>query len=82
MKTLILSALLICSLNLFSQDTVVVTKTTDPDPFLYPYDNNDSLCSPEMKGTLQWAFRKALDFGNDIVYIILIFLVQNNMLLV
>lgn len=43
----------------FSQTVFTVTKSTDPDPFLYPFDNDDDLCAPEMLGTLQWAINKA-----------------------
>ena len=46
----------------FSQTaTYTVTKTTDPDPFAYPYNFVDSLCAPEMYGTLTWAINKAND---------------------
>jgi len=48
--------------NSFSQTaTYTVTKTTDPNPKLYNY--NDSLCAPEMLNTLQWAERKSIDDG-------------------
>ncbi|MBI4646800.1 MAG: hypothetical protein HY738_09465, partial [Bacteroidia bacterium] len=59
----ITTAILIClsTIRLYAMDTLVVTKTTDVDPFVYPYNYVDTLCSPEMYGTLQWAFRKAND---------------------
>ncbi|MCD6367234.1 MAG: right-handed parallel beta-helix repeat-containing protein, partial [Bacteroidales bacterium] len=34
-------------------------KNTDPDPYLYPYNFIDSLCAPEMYGTLAWAIKKS-----------------------
>ncbi|MDD3859080.1 MAG: hypothetical protein PHW83_02690 [Bacteroidales bacterium] len=36
----------------------IVTKTTDPDPFEHPFNNDDNLCDPEMYGTLRWAINK------------------------
>jgi len=44
-----------------AQTVYTVTKTTDPDPYVYPYDFDDALCSSEMYGTLQWAIRKSND---------------------
>lgn len=38
-------------------DTLIVTKITDPDPFLYKQNPND----PVIIGTLQWAVRKSND---------------------
>ena len=63
MKTILFLVLIIAAIkvNVFAQDTLYVTKTIDPDPFLYIYDYNDSLCDPVMLGTLQWAFRKRND---------------------
>ncbi len=46
-----------------AQPVFTVTKTTDPDPFIYTYNNDDSLCDPEMLGTLQWAIRKSNNTG-------------------
>ncbi len=43
----------------YSQRYLTVTKTTDPDPFEHPFNAVDSLCDPDMYGTLQWAIRKA-----------------------
>ncbi|MBN2771837.1 MAG: hypothetical protein JXR90_14180, partial [Spirochaetes bacterium] len=46
--------------NIYSQTaTYVVTKTTDVDPFENPYNFIDSLCDPDMYGTLAWAITKA-----------------------
>ena len=45
--------------NVFSQNIYTVTKTTDPNPFLYNFV--DSLCDSAMYGTLQWAIRKSND---------------------
>ena len=50
------------------QQTFTVTKTTDPDPFLF--DNNDSICDISMFGTLQWAMRKAIATATGISKII------------
>ncbi|OFY23331.1 MAG: hypothetical protein A2W98_05405 [Bacteroidetes bacterium GWF2_33_38] len=50
----ILSVLLI---NTQAQNVFTVTKTSDPDPFLYS-ENPDN---PDIQGTLQWAVRKAND---------------------
>ncbi len=47
----------------------IVTKNTDPDPYIYPYDFNDAICASEMYGTLQWALRKANDSPADSVVI-------------
>lgn len=44
-----------------AQTVYTVTKTTDPDPFVYEYNFDDNLCDPEMYGTLQWAIRKSND---------------------
>jgi len=68
MKTikLILCFLVFISINITAQTTLVVTKTTDPDPYQYPYNFNDSLCNPEMYGTLQWAVRKANDIQTNV----------------
>ncbi len=70
MRTLVILAIVMCSFRAFAQDTLVVTKITDPDMFLYNYNYIDSLCDPEMYGTLQWAFRKAADSPAETVYIV------------
>ena len=44
-----------------AQTVYTVTKTTDPNPYIYTYNFDDALCSPEMYGTLQWAIRKSND---------------------
>jgi PKD repeat protein len=41
--------------SIYSQNVFTVTKTTDPDPFLYFTNPNDTT----IVGTLQWAVRKA-----------------------
>ncbi|MBI4647199.1 MAG: hypothetical protein HY738_11590, partial [Bacteroidia bacterium] len=66
-----LAAILLClsAISIHAVDTLVVTKITDPDPFLYPYNYIDSLCHPAMYGTLQWAFRKANDSPGAIVIV-------------
>jgi len=54
--------LLICFFSIqiiSSQNIITVTKNTDPDPYLHPFNDVDSLCDADMYGTLQWAFRKA-----------------------
>ncbi|MGM0650650.1 MAG: NosD domain-containing protein, partial [Bacteroidota bacterium] len=53
--------------NVFSQTVYTVTKSTDPDPFLHEYNYVDSLCDPDMLGTLQWAIRKTNDTPGDCV---------------
>jgi len=60
-KLFIISAILLIALSGFTQNIFVVTKNTDPNPFSDPYNNIDSLCDPDMYGTLQWAIRKAND---------------------
>jgi len=60
-KLFIISAILLIALSGFTQNIFVVTKNTDPNPFSDPYNNIDSLCDPDMYGTLQWAVRKAND---------------------
>ncbi|MDD3859820.1 MAG: NosD domain-containing protein, partial [Bacteroidales bacterium] len=54
-------ALALVSVFTNAQTVYTVTKTTDPDPFEHPYNFEDSLCDPEMYGTLQWAVRKTND---------------------
>ena len=61
---------LVFNFSLQGQDTIMVTKTTDPDQFLYRYNYVDSLCAPEMLGTLQWAIRKRNDSPADSVVIV------------
>ncbi|MBU1719129.1 MAG: PKD domain-containing protein, partial [Bacteroidetes bacterium] len=60
-KVLLLVISLLPVININSQTILTVTKTTDPDPFLFPYDYQDSLCDPIMYGSFQWAIRKAND---------------------
>ncbi|HNQ68835.1 MAG TPA: S8 family serine peptidase, partial [Bacteroidales bacterium] len=62
LKYIIISiALVLASVFTNAQTVYTVTKTTDPDPFEHPYNFEDSLCDPEMYGTLQWAVRKVND---------------------
>ncbi|MBI4649013.1 MAG: right-handed parallel beta-helix repeat-containing protein [Bacteroidia bacterium] len=60
-----LAAILLClsaiSIHAVDMDTLVVTKISDPNPFTDQYNFVDSLCDPDMYGTLQWAIRKAND---------------------
>jgi hypothetical protein len=57
---------IICNAN--GQTTYTVIKTTDPDPYLHPFDFDDNHCDPDMLGTLQWAIRKSLQTpGNSII---------------
>ncbi len=42
------------------QTTLWVTRTDDPNPFIYDKDPND----PAIVGTLQWAIRRSNDLGN------------------
>ncbi|OFX31098.1 MAG: hypothetical protein A2X08_18115 [Bacteroidetes bacterium GWA2_32_17] len=60
----------IFNISLQGQDTITVFKITDPDQFLYRYNYVDSLCAPEMLGTLQWAIRKRNDSPADSVVIV------------
>ncbi|MBI4645722.1 MAG: hypothetical protein HY738_03755, partial [Bacteroidia bacterium] len=57
------------AIRLIAQDTLVVTKIGDPNPFTDPYNFVDSLCDPDMYGTLQWAFYKANDLPGATVII-------------
>ncbi len=57
-KSLSILIVLIIALNSYAQQVFTVTKTTDPNPFDHPFNNVDSLCDPEMFGTLQWAINK------------------------
>jgi PKD repeat protein len=66
MKTILFFCLALFALSPKAQTIYTVTKTTDPDPFVYPYDYEDSLCAPEMYGTLQWAIRKANDTQDSV----------------
>lgn len=50
--------------TLFGQSVFTVTKTTDVNPFVHQFNNDDNLCDPEMYGTLQWAINKA-NFNPD-----------------
>ncbi|MCD6366473.1 MAG: hypothetical protein J7L46_02920, partial [Bacteroidales bacterium] len=57
----------------FSQTaTYTVTKVTDPDPFVHPYNYVDSLCDTAMYGTLAWSINKSNDDGvpSNIVFAI------------
>lgn len=58
LKIIALIILLCNSITFIGQNVYTVTKTTDPDPFVYSFNNNDNLCPPELLGTLQWALRK------------------------
>jgi len=59
LKYIIISiALVLASVFTNAQTVYTVTKTTDPDPFEHPFNNDDNLCDPEMYGTLQWAINK------------------------
>ncbi|MBI4645642.1 MAG: hypothetical protein HY738_03350 [Bacteroidia bacterium] len=70
MKTLIyIIVFVFLTLYAMSQTVYTVTKMTDVDPFLYPYNFVDSLCDPEMYGTLQWAFRKANDTPGPVIIV-------------
>ncbi len=60
-KTFLYIILMVITVSVFGQYTHVVTKTTDPNPFTDPYNFVDSLCDPDMYGTLQWAIRKSND---------------------
>ncbi|MDD2387366.1 MAG: S8 family serine peptidase, partial [Bacteroidales bacterium] len=63
-----ISALLVLiSISINAQTFYTVTKTTDPDPFVYEYNFDDNLCDPEMYGTLQWAIRKTNDTDGECV---------------
>ncbi|PIP54020.1 MAG: hypothetical protein COX07_07520, partial [Bacteroidetes bacterium CG23_combo_of_CG06-09_8_20_14_all_32_9] len=61
---------LVFNVSLKGQDTLTVTKTTDPDQFLYRYNYVDTLCASAMLGTLQWAIRKANDSPDSSVIVI------------
>jgi len=63
----ILAMIVLSVSNIYSQTVYTVTKTIDPDPFVYEYNYVDSLCDPEMLGTLQWAIRKTNDTPDDCV---------------
>jgi len=56
-KIIILVLGLIITQIALSQYVIVVFKPTDPDPFVHQFNPVDSLCDPEMYGTLQWAVR-------------------------
>jgi len=60
---------LVFNVSLKGQDTLTVTKTTDPDQFLYRYNYVDTLCASAMLGTLQWAIRKANDSPDSSVIV-------------
>ena len=73
MKTILQICIILFALSTKAQTIYTVTKTTDPDPFVYPYDYEDSLCAPEMYGTLQWAIRKANDTQDSVKIVFNIF---------
>jgi len=56
---------MVITATVYCQNVYVVTKTTDPDPFAHKFDNIDSLCDPEMYGTLQWAINKVNSNSGD-----------------
>ncbi|NLP20969.1 MAG: hypothetical protein GX378_09445, partial [Bacteroidales bacterium] len=56
---------MVITVAVYCQNVYVVTKTTDPDPFTHKFDNIDSLCDPEMYGTLQWAINKVNNNTGD-----------------
>ena len=58
-----------CLNSAFSQTVITITKTTDVDPFVNPYHFIDSLCDPDMYGTLQWAIRKVNDLGGNCIIV-------------
>jgi hypothetical protein len=67
-KSIAMLAVLILALNTYAQQVFTVTKTTDPNPFDHPFNNVDSLCDPEMYGTLQWAINKVNNnLGSSII---------------
>ncbi len=63
-KVSVIIVLIVMGINFcFGQNVYTVTKTDDPDPFLYFVDPND----PEIVGTLQWAVRSANDAADSSV---------------
>lgn len=58
LRIMLLSIISLSSIIVQAQNVFTVTKTTDPDPFIYPFNNDDALCDPVMFGTLQWALKK------------------------
>ncbi|MDD2634227.1 MAG: PKD domain-containing protein [Bacteroidales bacterium] len=60
-KVILYIIMMVITSSIFGQSIFTVTKTTDPNPFQYPFNNDDNLCDPEMYGTLQWAINKAND---------------------
>ncbi|MFH2142671.1 MAG: C25 family cysteine peptidase [Bacteroidota bacterium] len=70
MKKITLVLIAFISLNItFSQYVLTVTKITDPDNFEHSYNFVDSLCDPEMYGSLQWAIRKGNDLGGNCIIV-------------
>jgi len=57
---------LVFNVSLQGQDTITVTKTTDPDPWVYLNNSED----PEVVGTLQYAIRTANNSPADAVVIV------------
>jgi len=57
--------MLVITCSVFGQNIFTVTKTTDPNPFTDPFNNDDALCDPDMYGTLQWAINKANFAGGE-----------------
>ncbi len=62
LRNLLVVILLMCNYS-FGQNVYTVTKTTDPDPFIYSVNPND----PEIVNTLQWAIRSANDAADSSV---------------
>ncbi len=62
-KIFAITLILISSFSSFAQTVFTVTKTTDPDPFIYSTNPDDS----NIVGTLQWAIRKANDDANQCI---------------
>ena len=56
---------MVITATVYCQNVYVVTKTTDPNPFEHKFDNIDSLCDPEIYGTLQWAINKVNSNSGD-----------------
>ena len=68
-KTLLSLITILCLSSAFAITTITVIKSTDVDPYIYRYNYIDSLCAPEMYGTLQWAIRKALDTPDECIIV-------------
>lgn len=70
MKTLFSFVAILLWLNVFSQDTIYITSTAYPDLTEHEYNPDNNLCDPILLGTMPWAFLKALDSEEEIVYIL------------